>query len=76
MTTETQPVALKDLLTPKELEVTQLLVAGHSTASIAVELGVRPGTIRSHLSSIYKRSGYKGRMQLASKWFLENSPYV
>ena len=71
MPPETKSTELKDLLTPKELDVTRLVAEGHSNASIAVELGCRPGTIATHMTKIFIRSGCRNRTQLAAKYLLE-----
>lgn len=40
-----------DDLTPRELEVLQLLASGLSTKAIAVELRLRPATVRNHVQN-------------------------
>ena len=72
----TQPTELKDLLTSKEMIVAKLVTRGHTNASIAVELGVKPGTISTHLVSIFKRLNIDNRVQLATRYLLECDPYV
>jgi DNA-binding CsgD family transcriptional regulator len=54
-----------DPLTPRELEILSLLAAGHSTPDIAEQLGITPGTIKTHLTSVYKKIGAKNRVQAA-----------
>ena len=67
----TQPTELKDLLTSKEMIVAKLVMKGQTNASIAVELGVKPGTIQAHLVSIFKRLNIDNRVQLATRYLLE-----
>lgn len=70
----TQSTTLKDFLTTKELLVAKLVSAGHTNASIAVELGIRPGTIKNHLTTIFKILGCKNRVQLAARYLMECGP--
>lgn len=44
-------------LTAKESEVFQQLVRGHSPRSIAVQLGVGHGTVRTHLTKLREKTG-------------------
>jgi two-component system response regulator DesR len=48
-------------LTPRELEVLQLAADGDSVEEIAAALVLSPGTIRTHLASIYSKLSAKGR---------------
>lgn len=59
-----------DLLSPRELEVLALLAAGHSTPAISQRLGITPGTVKSHLTSIYKKIRVHNRVQ-AARYYLE-----
>jgi DNA-binding CsgD family transcriptional regulator len=54
-----------DPLTPRELEILALLAAGNTTADIAEQLGIAPGTIKTHLTSVYKKIGARNRVQAA-----------
>jgi len=51
-------------LTPRELQVLRLVVAGHSNATIADKLGVGEGTVKTHLHTIYDKLQVRGRVQL------------
>jgi LuxR family maltose regulon positive regulatory protein len=51
------------LLTARELEVLQLLAAGHSTQAIAQELVVAIGTVKRHVSNILSKLGVQSRLQ-------------
>lgn len=57
----------KDLpqLSPRELEVTRLLVNGLSSQEIADELGVSRRTIHAHIASAMRRTATRSRIQLA-----------
>ena len=48
-------------LTRRELEVLQLAAEGDSVEEIAAALVLSPGTIRTHLGSIYAKLGAKSR---------------
>jgi DNA-binding NarL/FixJ family response regulator len=52
-----------DQITPRELEVLRLLVAGVSTASITAELVVSPATTRNHIQSIMSKLGAHSRLE-------------
>lgn len=48
-------------LTPKEAEVLQLIKAGHSNKEIAGALFISSATVKSHINSIYKKTGADNR---------------
>ncbi|MCM3356605.1 response regulator transcription factor [Psychrobacillus sp. MER TA 171] len=50
-----------DQLTPRELEVFQLLVDGATNKEIAQKLFLSEGTIRVYLTTIYSKLGVKSR---------------
>jgi LuxR family maltose regulon positive regulatory protein len=54
---------LIDPLSPRELEVLQLLAEGLSNKEIASKLVVTPGTIKQHLKNICRKLAVHGRMQ-------------
>ena len=54
------------ILSPQQLHVARLAVAGASYKDIAAQLFVSPRTIESHLSSIYRRLGVKNRAELSA----------
>ncbi len=68
-------------LTQREIAIVTLIAAGHSNKAIAIQLGVAPETIKTHLKRIFlklsahtraevvvhvKRTGFKARVQLDS----------
>jgi len=65
---------LKDLLTAKELLVAKLVSLGHTNASVALYLGIRPGTVKNHLTTIFKILGCGNRVQLAARYLMECGP--
>jgi DNA-binding NarL/FixJ family response regulator len=52
------------VLTGREREVFELVVAGRSNYEIAAELGMRPATARTHLTRILAKLGARDRVQL------------
>lgn len=53
-------------LTPREIEVLRLLVAGKSGRDIAAELVLSPRTVERHVANIYRKTQTHGRAQLAA----------
>ena len=54
----------RDALTPSELRVVRLAVAGRSNREIAEQLWVTLKTVETHLSRAYRKLGIKTRQQL------------
>lgn len=52
-------------LTPREHQVLQLVEQGFKNKEIAMELGIRPGTVKIHLKHIFEKTGVRGRYGLA-----------
>ncbi len=52
-------------LTPRQLEVLRLLVAGLPNKAIARELGINPSTVKFHLSFIFQILGASNRVEAA-----------
>jgi two-component system nitrate/nitrite response regulator NarL len=52
-------------LTPREHQVLQLVEQGFKNKEIALELGIRPGTVKIHLKHIFEKTGVHGRYGLA-----------
>jgi DNA-binding NarL/FixJ family response regulator len=50
-------------LTPRELDVLQLMVKGHSNKEIAEQLFISDKTVKIHVSNILKKLGVKSRSQ-------------
>jgi DNA-binding NarL/FixJ family response regulator len=53
-------------LTPRELEVLEILVRGGSNAEIAKELGLSPNTVRTHVQSILTKLQVRSRLEAAA----------
>jgi DNA-binding CsgD family transcriptional regulator len=54
-----------DPLTARELQVLALVAAGETTPTISARLGIVENTIKSHLTSVYKKTGSANRVQAA-----------
>jgi two-component system, NarL family, nitrate/nitrite response regulator NarL len=52
-------------LTPREREILTLLVEGDTNKGIAQRLSLGPDTVKHHLTSIFKKTGMSGRLELA-----------
>jgi len=64
-----QLAAARWALTPRQAEVLALVLAGHTNARIAVELGIAPGTVELHVSAILARAEADSRAALvAAAW--------
>lgn len=61
-----RPVQPVDRLTPREREVALFTAQGLTHKEIALRLDLSPATVRTHLTSSYRRLGVKSKAQLAS----------
>ncbi|RBQ22220.1 hypothetical protein DP939_04835 [Spongiactinospora rosea] len=77
-----EPAAASDLatmiaeaygLTPRELEITQLVVRGLTVAEIAERLLISPHTVRDHLKAVYGKAEVSGRGELVARLFADHS---
>jgi DNA-binding NarL/FixJ family response regulator len=60
-------------LTPRELEILQLIVDGHTNQQIARALGISEKTVKTHCSRLFQRLGVTDRTQ-AAVWAMRNMP--
>lgn len=58
----------EDALTQREKEITQLLLRGHSSKSIARELGIAPGTVMVHKRNLFAKLGITSQYELFSSF--------
>ena len=61
--------ALSDL-TPRELEILQLVLAGRTNKAIAAEICISEKTVEFHLAKVYAKLGVRTRM-LAGLWAIQ-----
>lgn len=54
-------------LTPREVEIAQLLVAGNNTLAIKEKLCVSPNTVKAHLRNIFRKTGTSGQRNFILK---------
>jgi DNA-binding CsgD family transcriptional regulator len=54
------------ILTQRERQITQLLLRGHSSKSIAKELGIAPGTVMVHKRNLFSKLGITSQYELFS----------
>jgi len=52
-------------LTDREQQVLELVERGLKNKEIALDLGIRPGTVKIHLKHIFEKTGVHGRYGLA-----------
>jgi DNA-binding NarL/FixJ family response regulator len=57
-------------LTPRELEILQLIVAGHTNKAIAAEIFISEKTVEFHLANIYTKIGVRTRL-MAGLWAMQ-----
>ncbi|MFA6957093.1 MAG: response regulator transcription factor [Thermoanaerobaculia bacterium] len=56
--------SLQLLLTERELEIMRIAASGKGNQAIATALHIAPGTVKTHLHSIYSKLGVEGRVGL------------
>jgi DNA-binding NarL/FixJ family response regulator len=57
-------------LTPRELEILQLVLAGYTNKAIAGEIFISEKTVEYHLDNIYTKVGARTRL-LAGMWAIQ-----
>jgi len=67
LTANSQKSATVEALTPRELEVLQLMAAGLSNAEIARKLYLTVNTLKAHTNSIYGKLDVHSRMQAVNR---------
>lgn len=60
---QTDPPALADPLSARELEVLRLVDEGLSNQQIAVRLSVAPSTVKTHINNLYSKLNVQTRVQ-------------
>jgi DNA-binding NarL/FixJ family response regulator len=62
-------MALSDL-TPREVEILRLILAGHTNRAIASKIFISEKTVEFHLDNIYKKIGVRTRL-MAGIWAMQ-----
>lgn len=62
-------MALSDL-TPREVQILRLILAGHTNRAIASKIFISEKTVEFHLDNIYKKIGVRTRL-LAGIWAMQ-----
>ena len=62
-------------LTPREIEILQLVVAGYTNKGIAAEMYISEKTVEFHLDNIYTKVGVRTRL-MAGIWALQSGVLV
>jgi DNA-binding NarL/FixJ family response regulator len=58
-------------LTPREIEILQLVLAGQTNKAIAAAISISEKTVEFHLNKIYTKIGMRTRM-LAGLWAMQH----
>lgn len=58
-------------LTPRELEILRLVIAGKTNKAIAKEIYISAKTVEFHLENIYRKLGVRTRLT-AGIWAVQN----
>jgi DNA-binding CsgD family transcriptional regulator len=66
LSANTDDLAKRFGLTPRELEILMQITRGHSNAQIGEALFISPNTVKNHVYNIYQKTGIKNRIQLAA----------
>ncbi len=59
-------------LTSRELQITQLIARGMTTAEIATTLFISPHTVRDHLKTVFAKAHVSSRGELVARLFTEH----
>jgi len=53
-------------LTPRDIEVMELVAEGHSNPSIAQQLGIKPETVTKFVARVFVKLHFTSRIELAA----------
>jgi DNA-binding NarL/FixJ family response regulator len=65
--------SIAEKMTPRELEVLQLLMAGRTNRDIAMAMGIDEVTVKAHLGRMLRKTGASNRVELTLKALEERS---
>jgi DNA-binding CsgD family transcriptional regulator len=68
LATATPPAAVEELLTAREAEVLAMMVRGASNATIAEQLIIKEGTVKSHVKHILRKLDAVNRAEAISRY--------
>jgi DNA-binding NarL/FixJ family response regulator len=54
-------------LTPRELEILELISAGMTMRQVATRLGISPRTVETHVAKLYRKLAVRTRVQAVAK---------
>ena len=63
---------MKDTLTPRELEVLNLVIKGYHNPKISELLCISEHTVKAHLASIYEKLHVTNRIQAIIRFLKDN----
>jgi DNA-binding CsgD family transcriptional regulator len=58
------PASVGERLTPRELQVAELAVQGHTAKEMAAALSIGERTVESHLANVYAKLGVRSKLEL------------
>ncbi len=61
-------------ITSRETEIIQLVLQGHSSEAIGLQLGIRTGTVKVHRRNIYRKLAITSQTQLFTLFFPSSGP--
>jgi DNA-binding CsgD family transcriptional regulator len=68
------PAALRELLTERERQIAELLVAGRSNREIAGELHLSPETVKGYVARVLRKLGAANRADAVSRYLRHGDP--
>jgi len=58
-------------LTPRECEIAELICQGMRNGSIAKNLRIKPGTVKTHIRNIYRKVQVKSKIAMLLRFVME-----
>jgi DNA-binding NarL/FixJ family response regulator len=59
-------------LTPREVQIAELICRGLRHGSIASRLSIRPGTVKTHIRNIYRKVKVRNKMNMLLRFVSES----